>query len=210
MEAWPYFVSGGATLIAAIVALFGDRLRSLMFKPKLSIRLKNPVGYLVSLNPRKGSLVASEIPEGRHTRWYHLVLENTSVARWPAANDARVYLTKLEQDIGGVYTPLWELTVPLIFRHEAAFAPRRVLGPPIDVDLMYVHMDRNGAVPELRIQAHPSIATVKVKFTGATHLRATILADCVESAFAEIAVTIRWDGKWNPGDAEMRNHLHIS
>lgn len=207
---WPQILSAAATLVACLVALFGDRIRSILFRPKLDVALENLSGFLVGWDhviPANGIMPAVTVR--RETRWYHLTVRNAAFMQWPLANDVRAYITKLEEYRNGRYVSLWELQVPLNFRHESAFSLRRTLGPPIEVDLLSVSDGTLSMPSELRLQTHSSLTSIQTVFSGAIQLRATVKSDSIEGSSEDVSVIINWDGAWHSGATEMRNHLQL-
>lgn len=213
IPAWPYLVSGGATMLAAIVALFGDRLRSLMFKPKLAICLLNEEGELVDQTVTSQSANALAPPtQFKHgVRWWHLKIENIALGRWPTAQDVRIYLVRLEEERQGRFVVLWAEKVPLSLRHEHQFSPRRTAGPAIESDFFAVTDGQlSNGHPQLCFQVPVAPNNSVVIFHGPVTLRATVLADSIEVESKPASFIIRWDGKWISGAEEMKKHLQIS
>ena len=117
------------TWLIFVAAIWGDRIRSGLFKPALRIELVNPDGELtteviISINE------SGERHEYRRpARYYHLVVANTS--RWPVANNVQIMITRLEApDPGGRSQTVWLGELPLQWQHAQVHALLRTVGRP--------------------------------------------------------------------------------
>jgi hypothetical protein len=91
--AWITLLGVIGTWLIFIAAIWGERIRSWLFKPELHIQLVNPVGELT-----KGTIIWTENGERRErqrpARYYYLSVAN--LRRWPVANNVQVSITRLE------------------------------------------------------------------------------------------------------------------
>jgi hypothetical protein len=197
-----------ATLLVSVVAIFGDKIRASWFKPKLCVHLDSPRGVFVSE-------IITPLPPAqqymRPARYYYLSVGTTR--RWPLAHDVRILVTRLETpDPGGVPRTVWTGEIPLRWEHPEIQPASRTLGRPARADFIAAAQDQE-EVPERRNQLHlmsvnwPSNMQ-RVYFTG-TRFWVTVVATSNEADSSAIRLEIAWDGNWNPGEAEMWEHLKI-
>lgn len=83
-----------------IVALFGDRFRTRIFRPELEMRLLGSKGekarvILSSIDPKTGEQRSRQ----EDARYYHVSVSNVSRGRWPAATLVQVYLLRVEEPV---------------------------------------------------------------------------------------------------------------
>ena len=76
-------VAAVATLLAVVVALFGDYLKAKLFAPALSLELASPFGAKTPVDVAYSGGVVRDLPG----RYYHVRLKNTRA--WPPATQAQ-------------------------------------------------------------------------------------------------------------------------
>lgn len=184
------------TLLAVIVALFGQQIRSWFFPQGLSLSLVDPQGELVA----RGTPGASS---GR-TRYFHLRVERTS--RWSPATQVRVNLVSVAKPgPNGEFQPVWRGSLPFFWKNQAIEPLLKDLGSPADCDLLCVDENPLAMRLELLIVQNNLVAT----FTGATKLQIGVVANAVECSSALHKFEICWDGTWAEGSQEMATKLQI-
>jgi hypothetical protein len=206
---WPAVSAVGAFAVATM-ALFGERLRSLMFRPKLKVSLADRVGIDRSIydpssaegNPQK--LLGA--------RWYHVRVENESPGRWPVANDVRVYVTEVKL-LRARFERIWAGQAPLSLQHEKDFNPQRIVGPPMTADLICVtaieEEQRRIERPVLQLAVNPMPTGIPLRFTGGVTLKFKVVAISVEADSPPLFLQVQWDGQWAREDERMRQHFPI-
>ena len=221
------------TWILAILALWGELIRSWLIPPKLRLELADPLGELVnqfagwesesSHSPLSESsgLIESSVVSGSQSylllgstmkerriaaRYYHVRLSNQGRARFPSAHQAQVMITRLELE-GPDRQPqaIWQQPLPLKWRYqEVDPATTRTVGPDVEADLFYV-------TEHSSLQLTPMIQPNNFRSTyqTATKLWVTLQARSLETDSEPICVQIAWDGQWEAGEAEMARHLIV-
>jgi hypothetical protein len=191
-----------ATWLVVILAIYGERIRSWLFRPALEVTLRNPRGELV---PQIRWLEALQ-GRGRQiqARYYHVRVSNRR--RFSPAHEVRVVMTLVESP-GPDQLPqaVYSATLPLKWRNqEADPRPSRTIGADDFADLLYVNEE--GA-----LYLTPMITPNKfpLHHTGATMLWVTVQALSIEADSQPLRLQIAWDGQWDLGEAEMTNHLKI-
>ncbi len=185
---------------AVVVALFGERIRVLLFKPALQIRLLSNRGEFV----HQTIVPNNQITQQLEARYYHIQLTNRR--RTTKASDAQVIITSIEA-VGSngrpqvVYTGM----LPLQWRHGELHPRTRTVGPPADADLLFARQD--GIVsflPMLFPNNFPG------QYQAATHLWVTLQARSTEGDSAPLRLEIDWDGQWDRDEAQMATHLRFT
>ena len=83
------------TWVLAILAIWGDKIRSLLFQPKLRLELRNNVGELTRQTVH-WMTPAGPQERSSNARYYHVLLKNVSAARFPLAREAHVIIAQIE------------------------------------------------------------------------------------------------------------------
>jgi hypothetical protein len=194
METWTAILIGAAgTWIVAIMAIWGEWVRSRLFKPKLEIVPKG-LGLVVTQN------------DGHKARYFSVSVRNPT--RFPMAHDAQLVLTRVEQpDAAGNPYPVFEEILPLWWqRQEAARLMTRNIGTEQDSALFYVRDDGMIQFMAIVVPNH-----FPAQHRGVTKLWVTLQAVADEADSRPVRLRIDYDGQWHIGDAEMRTkHLRYS
>jgi len=203
---WNWGVSAAAaivTLVAVLVALFGQAFRAKFFPPKLSLDLLSAEGEKTEMLLQKrenGQLLERKEP----CLYYHLKVTNGR--RWSPANQVQVVLLRVEEArIGEEMRIVWTGTVPLGWRHQQLYPASRIIGAPADVDLCSV--TKGGG-----LQIHPMIFpfNLDVRRTKPCKFVMVVQAQGSEGDSPVMRAAISWDGKWEDGSHEMRGHLLVN
>jgi hypothetical protein len=220
------------TWLLAILAVWGEQLKSLLIHPTLTVKLADPRGELTvqsagwemqSYSPevkytqeqkesieqygsvRTGSSVFTE--RRIATRYYHIKLSNQQRYRFPPAHQAQIMITRLEL-LGPDQQPqgVWQQPLPLRWRYqETDPATTRTVGPAVEADLFYV-------TEKSSLHLTPMILPTNfpASYETAVRLWVTVQARSLETDSKPIRVQIAWDGHWEPGETEMAKHLVVS
>ena len=186
--------------VVAIVAIWGEKIKSWLFTPNLRISLLDARGELI----RGGVLIEGQ-PQTHLTRWYHIRLTNESRARFPAAHDARVMLVRVEKPgpADGPPQVIYQGALPLRWQHqETDPALRRTIGPEAVADLLFVS---EHCIVNLTPLLIPN--NLPANLTGEMKLWVTLQARSTEADSNVLRVEIAWDGQWDTGEEEMARHL---
>jgi hypothetical protein len=202
---WNWWVSVGvaiATLAAALVALFGDWIKSRLFSPKLKLSLRNDVGDRTTVTTQWETEQGLQ-QRNAEARYYHVKVENKT--RWPHANRTQVYLVRVEEPgPGGDLQITWSGELPLQWTHQAIHPVARTIGPSAYCDLCSV-------VKGQGVQLHPLIVPNNfpvIKRSKVT-LFVSLQAKGIEGESPIARFRIAWDGNWEDGETEMKRHLSV-
>jgi hypothetical protein len=189
---WVAIAGAVGTWVIAIAAIWGEKIRSMLFKPDLRLDLKSPAGQFCTLN------------DGTEARYYHL--RATSSKAYPVPRDVWVVITAIDR-VGPDGHPqrVFSDEVPLGWCNRELHPIRRTIGPKTqaDVDLLFV---REGVMKFM-----PLFPTTNFPAThsGETHLWVTAVAQGLDGESKPLHLKIDWDGKWERGDTEMARHLRV-
>ena len=115
------------TWLIFIAAIWGERIRSWLFKPQLQIRLVNPAGELTTekiISIENGDRKERERP----ARYYYLCVTNPR--RWPVANNVQIVLTRVgTPDPSKQPQIIWQGDVPFQWPHPQLHPLSRTVGP---------------------------------------------------------------------------------
>ena len=201
---WVALASAVATFLAVLVALFGQSFRAKFFPPLLSLRLVSHEGELttVQLSWRDDEGVT----HGRNeeARYYHVCVSNAR--RWSPATQVQLFLTQVEE-LGPDGSPQvkWVGAAPFQWRHQEIYPPARTIGADADSDLCHV-------VKEKWLELHLLVTpfNLEAKRTSACDMILTLQARANEADSPVEKIRLAWNGKWDSGSREMRQHLAIS
>jgi len=194
-EIWSLIIQGAVavgTLIVAIIAIWGNRIRSWWSGPKLKIYLHNPMGELTKLN------------DGTAVRYYHLRVVNGR--KWSPAHNVRVLLTKIfqpaadgrwvDRSFSGPLQLTWQfpqfhVRFPFIGPDDISDLGCIVEGQQFAITPYVVPNNFNGYVgPNQRIK----VEVIAVADNGQSE---------------PVLIEIAWDGNWSDDTAEMGRHLVV-
>ena len=180
------------TIAVAIVAVWGDFIRSVLASPKLRVSLYN----------RKGE--PTKYGDGRNVRYYHLVVKNDRA--WAPAKNVLVHITLLERPgPDGEWQPaMYSGQVPLIWQFGDYYSGLPAIGRERICDLGRIP---EGGGFELKTQFRPNNFDCSVKGNQSTRVHLQAVSDNGHSNV--LVLEIAWDGKWNLGSKEMATHLII-
>ncbi len=182
------------TIIVAILAIWGDAIRSRFAGPKLSLTAHNLRGSVVPLL------------NGSRSIFYHLKVVNTR--NWATATNCRVLLKKIWRKVpNGAFQEV-TLTVPLTF----VWAPSEIT-PPY-VTLVKEHVLDFGIVIEGQDNFRPVLFSYTNNFQGFIHANEVvrfgleIVSDNFVSPRLQI-FEVAWNGKWSDNLDVMAQNLQI-
>jgi hypothetical protein len=206
--AWITLVGVIGTWLIFIAAIWGERIRSWLFKPELHIQLVNPVGELT-----KETIIWTENGERRErqrpARYYYLSV--TNLRRWPVANNVQVSITRLETpDPSREPQIAWEGEVPFQWQHPQLYPLSRIVGAAARADFVVVANDTEVGQKQLHLMLLIEPNNFQRSHYQETLFWVTVIARSNETDSRPHRVEIAWDGEWNPGDTEMSRHLKIT
>jgi hypothetical protein len=227
MQPRDWIALGGliATFLVSVAAIYGEKIRASLFKPKLSVMLDDPrgvfftetisatAGYTMPASGMTASaMTASQLQQyTRPARYYYLTVR--AERRWPQAHDVRILMTRLERpDPGGLATTVWTGEIPFQWEHAQIQPASRTLGHPARANFVVTAQDPR-EVTERRNQLHlmtviePS--NMPRSYYAATKFWVTVTATSIESDSPRLRLEVSWDGQWDAGETEMGQHLKI-
>lgn len=198
-------VAALATLVAALVALFGPKWQRLLFPPKLALRLLNTVGEKTTVPLEWTDEAGTKQHRMEAARFYHVEVKNASAVRWPPATGVELHL-QLFQDLGpdGRFHTTWNAVVPMRRRFQEFLPLTATIGSPADYDLCCVV---KGKWLELCPLIVPN--NLQARWRQAVRFRVQLQARSVEIDSNPALFEIAWDGEWSDDSAEMSRHLVI-
>src|SRR5438128_2628140 len=195
-----YIIQGAiafGTIAVAIMAIWGDWIRSVLAPPKLTIRLPLPVEDPTTFSTPSGS---------RQVMFYHLNVINQRP--WLPARNCRVMLMGLtKRGPNGLFQPV---TIPVPF--QFVWAPAESTPPTITllrqqfIDLEYIEDGGSAFIPRLYIIPNNFQGFVGTNDAVRFHLQ--IEAENFASPQYH-TVAVAWDGVWSHIPQTMRNHLQV-
>jgi hypothetical protein len=216
--AWIVALGVLGTWCMFVAAIWGEKIRSSLFKPELRVVLESPRGLLtteiitsiaasvdhsVQISPQQVQQYK------RSARYYYVSAINAR--RWPVAHNVRVLVTRLETvDPAGMPRTVWTGEIPLQWEHAQVHPSTRTLGRPARADLMVVAKDTTRGQNELHLMTVIEPTNFIRSYLTAVKLWVTVVATADEVDSAALRLAIAWDGQWNSGDVEMSGHLVIS
>ena len=192
------------TIAVAIVAIWGDYLKDLLFRPALTLSLlEEPLDFIPMDCPRF---------------YVHLRLRNTPCSRWrkAGARSCRVMLIAIQKKLqDGTFNTQW-LPVP----HQLTWAPSEM--PPLqrdvspeqeeilDLGFLKRSQDHGGSFrPQSYVLVHGYEERCCVRAGETTRYVLDVLADNWKSQRTQV-FEVSWDGHWDNDPAVMQQHLRVS
>jgi hypothetical protein len=193
---WARVAATIATLLAVVVAMLGEKLRLLLFRPRLHLRIRQAEGNLGE--DRGPGASGAEVVQS--CRWYHLRVENQR-RRLSPAHGVHVVLTRIEEV--GRMEPLWVEEFPMSWSHRTG--PHTV-GPHVDVNLCSVLQQGKEFALEVAPRAPYGLQR---KFGLNRRIRVTFVGRSDETDSDPIRIEMSWDGEWHDDAKEMANHFCV-
>lgn len=202
MPAWVSEVGVATGVAVAVLAVWGERIRTSVLRPQLRLELRDRLGELTEqvITDIHGNVTV--LP----ARYYHLRVQN--YARFPAAHEVQVFLTRIETPgPNGDPQIFYDTELPLSWMHPQLYKdPRRTIGYPTVAfsDLFFV---RPG-----RLELLPMIVPNNLQnaFQPDAHFWVTVVARGIDGESNHLRLKVDWNGQWHLGQAEMANNLKIA
>jgi hypothetical protein len=187
-------IGAAGTWAVAFMALFGDRVRSWLFKPKLSVVPEGLSGLV-----KHG--------EGHMARYYLVSARNPT--RFPMAHNAQLVLTRVEQpDAAGKPYLAFNEILPLAWQRDpTGRLLTRTIGPKAVADLFFVQDD---GLLQLPITPAVTPNHFPAVHKGNTTLWMTLQAVADEADSPPVRFRIDYNGQWHAGEAEMGRNVTVS
>jgi hypothetical protein len=198
---WVSVVGIAGTWLIAIAAIWGDRIRAFLLRPRLELRVLSPIGEFLNVLSDRGPDGVVFVP----TREFYIRVTNTRYH--PVVNDVEVLLTRIEH-VGpnGLPQHAYGGLLPLPWRHPEFYASPRKIGRTTEADVLLLRLQQTqfAFTPKVIPENFPS-ANV-----NETHLWVTLVARGLEGESPPLRLKIDWDGVWERGDAEIQRHFVLA
>jgi hypothetical protein len=198
VETWKAILFGAVgTWVVAVLAIWGERIRSYLFKPGIQIG--------------KGEFSGSPaIHEGGHAaRYYFVPVRNPT--RFPPAHEVHLVLTRIERSGPSGVEILFDEIMPLSWvRQELHRLLTRTVGPDAIASLFFVQDDGVlGFTPALTPQG--GLAThFPRSHKGPVILWATLRALSIEADSSSMRLKIDWNGQWRSDIAGLNAACRVT
>jgi hypothetical protein len=180
------------TLLVAVLAIWGDLIKSHITGPKLVISLHDPQGEPTKMN------------DGKKARHYHLKVSNKR--RWAPAKNVRVVLTNVIKPAADGSYPSESLSGPLQLQWQFSQTHQQYsfIGPDDICDLGYIKEgDKFYLLPYIWPLNFDGALEAKQKM----RVDVIAIADNTESNVLHLAM--EWDGTWSNDTLQMKKKLVI-
>lgn len=200
---WVSAIGVIASCVIAIAAIWGERIRAAAFRPDLRLELVKATGERerFGLDGRSPGEEFQLPPTSR--RIYRLRVLNR--ARYPAAQEVEVLLTHIDRQGPDGQPQLGPTgSLPLMWRYQALYPRSRVIGyaTELEIDLLLASRDEILLAP-----MEPP--TFSLTMYGEQHFWITAVARGLNAQSRPLRLKVDWDGRWDPGDTEMGQHLRV-
>ena len=195
---WIMLFAGLGTWTVALIALFGDLIRSRWNRPDLTVELISDAGEPQPQIIRWQDEAGTTRQRTREARYYRLRITNRN--RRGPAHEVHVVVESMTRPGPGGGEPIIELRgpIPLRWEHAEAFPAVRNVGSPVIADLLAVTSDRT-----LAVQTSPATRD----YVLGADLFITVVARSLERESAPVQIRAVWDGGC---ETEMRHHLRLT
>ena len=181
-----------ATLILAVVAVWGERIRQWWARPRLRLLLDEPNLTPITGTDKKG--------------WYYQLRVVNERKTSPASN-TQVRLTKVfkkgpdvswqERHFSGPVQVLW--------RWPDQIPQYATIGA--DQHATFARLLKGADAVELCLYFTPNNLETRISAHEPTRLHFIAVSDSAESE--EFVIEVAWDGQWEEGRSEMEAHMTI-
>lgn len=187
------------TVAVAVLAIWGERVRSWLAPPKLSLEAHNLRGNANILTTADGKPVAKVM-------YYHLKVVNKRP--WLPVKNCRVLLKGISRrGPDNIFHPL-----PLVVPHQLVWAPASFA--PILATITREHVVDLGLIIEGENAFKPALYSTPNNFDGfvkageAVQYEFAVEADNYSSDTYQV-FEVAWDGIWETEPEKMEKHLRI-
>jgi len=185
-----------ATLLLAVIAIWGPAIKACLLAPKLELFLHDPEGDRIDMRAADGTTVPS--------RWYHLRLTNKR--RFAVAHNARVVVTAISRPAADHSMELQRRSGPiqLVWQHGRLLPQYLTLGPDRICDLGRLEKDN---AFRLELMLVPNNADPCVR--KGEEMWVEVVGQADETETKPLLLSITWDGTWSEDTSDMKKHLVV-
>ena len=189
------------TILAVLVALFGEQLKAKFLPPKLRINLRDQRGEKTILARSSPSGTVEHLDD---VRYFHVRISNQR--RTSPAHGVQVYLTTIQEPkLNGYFQTVWVGEVPLQWRDQQVNTITQTIGADKDCDFCMVRKE------ERTLYLLPLVVpnNLNARRKGACSFVASLQARSNEADSETVHIEVKWDGRWEDNDIEMQQHLVV-
>jgi hypothetical protein len=200
---WVQFAVAAGTLVLAFAAIWGRRIESWLFRPKLILKLLSEDGTLTYVELRSPD---DGTTRTESARYYHLHIRNAM--RWPNATNVQVVLFRVDEPgPDGVYQQVWAGAMPMRWAVPALVPPQVTVGQARDCDLLNVVKGKWLAL-NVGTQLN-NLKSLRRVAEAPVHWRLHFEARSDEGNSNIVMIFADWDGQWADDTQEMKRHLVV-
>ena len=194
-EAWSLVVQatvGVGTIAVAVMAIWGDLIRSIIASPKLDIDLRSSEGELTHLS------------DETLARYYHLIVTNKR--KWSPAKNVTTYIFDLEKlgPDGEWQSSMHHGPVPIYWQFGKLYTRLPSIGHERICDIGFIPKGNTFKfTTEFKPYNFENIVNKGEK------VRAHFVAVADNAISERTIIEIAWDGTWVDGAKEMAKHLTV-
>jgi hypothetical protein len=183
-----------ATLLLAAIAIWGEKLRQLWFRPKLRLLLDEPTLTFHSDSP------------SRPKAWYYHLRVVNNRRTTPAINVRVLFQRMLKKGADDTWQEQ-RFTSPVQVKWRwSEYTPQFVTVGP-DEYSSFAHIVQGENSLRLNLYWYPNNLTALIRAREITRLQFKAVSDITESNV--LAIEVAWDGEWEQGSTEMAKHMII-
>jgi hypothetical protein len=191
---WVQVVQALGTLLVAVVAIWGEKIRAAVAGPDMRLTLKDPAGDLTV----RGN--------GKRTIYYHLQVSNRRT--WSPARNTRVVVVDIaKKRPDGSFiaeTPIAPLQLTWAFQEFHELLPTIATQDVCDLGFI----DEDSQQFELSPYVRPNNFSGFVEGGQSMRVSVIVSAHNYEST-RPLVLEVSWDGKWDSHQDHMAKHLVV-
>jgi len=206
---WVQLAVAVGTIGAALVALFGERIRARWLPPRLRLTISKPEGVPTPVNLRWRDEKGEEHQDTRPGRYYHVEVSNA--ARGSKATQVHICIVSVEErKADGQFEIAWTGELPLQWSLQQIHPVTRVVGRTAIADLCCVVKDKWMEMLPMISVLNFNARRRKEHSDALRDFIVTIQARAAEGSSPPLRLRITWDGGWSDDVQIMRRHLVIN
>lgn len=181
------------TVAVAIVAVWGDWIRSTLAGPKLTLRLRDAIGDLTNTT------------DGGRRLYHHLIVENRR--HWSPASAVRLEVTGVarRRPDGSFFPEPLLLPLQLMWAFQAFHELLPTIAERATCDLGWVE-EGSG---RFRLSTFFTPNNFNGSVSAGESVRVTLRASAHNGQSTPLVVEISWDGQWSANLTDMQRHLVV-
>lgn len=184
VPAWVLEIGTAAQIVIAAAAIWGDRIRARLSRPRLQLILRDEVG---DSEPR-------EVPDLGIVTVRYCRLEVRNPTRFSIASEVQVFITQIvmREPSGRIITQFYG-AAPLEWQYQELYQPSRNLGHATVAvtNLFFLHRD----FTQLTLAGQAAPPNIGGRRRGAQNFWITAVARGLNAESPSLRIEIQWDGQ---------------